>query len=38
MKEEKAKMIIVKLKELLLYLQYNLIDICYIATNEHLQK
>ena len=31
-------MVIAKLKRLLLHLQYNLIDICYVATNEHQQK
>ena len=31
-------MIILKLKKLLLHLEYNLIDICYVATNEHQQK
>ena len=28
----------IKLKKLLLYLEYNLIDICYVATNEHQKK
>ena len=31
-------MIVLKLKKLLLHLQYNLIDVCYVATNEHQQK
>ena len=31
-------MIILKLKKLLLHLQYNLIDVCYVATNEHQEK
>ena len=31
-------MIILKLKKLFLHLQYNLIDICYVATNEHQQQ
>ena len=31
-------MVIEKLKRLLLHLQYNVIDICYVATNEHQQK
>ena len=31
-------MVIEKLKKLLLHLQYNLIDICYVATNEHQHK
>ena len=31
-------MVIAKIKRLLLHLQYNVIDICYVATNEHQQK
>ena len=31
-------MIILKLEKLILHLQYNLIDVCYVATNEHQQK
>ena len=37
-KEEKALMVFLKVKKLLLHLQYNLIDICYVATNKHQQK
>ena len=31
-------MVIVKVKKLLLHLQYGLIDICYVATNQHQEK
>lgn len=31
-------MVIEKLKKLLSHLEYGLIDICYVATNEHENK
>ena len=37
-KDDNVRMVIEKIKKLLMHLEYNLVDVCHMAVNEHQQK